>query len=101
MQQRQLPHDHAAPVVSAKDRALEPERVEQTDQVARQVVDVVVLDPLRALAPTVAALVGGDRAEASGRERGKLVAPGVGELGEAGARHRESSFTRAWLKIRL
>ena len=67
MEQRHHPHDQAAPVVADEDRALDAERVEQADQVAGQVMDVVGGDLGRPLAVAVAALVGREHAEARRR----------------------------------
>ena len=87
MEQRHHPDDEAAPVVADEHGALDVERVEQADQVARQMVDVVGGDVVRTVAVAVAALVGRDRAEPGGDERGHLVAPGVRQLGKAVAEH--------------
>ena len=66
-----------------EDGLLDAERVEQADQIAGQVMDVVGLDLRRPVAVAVAALVGRDGAEAGRGERRHLMAPRVGQLGEA------------------
>ncbi len=67
--------------------------VEQSEQIATQVDDVVVGDLARAVGPAVAPLVGDDHAVASGDERLDLVAPGVRQLGEAMAQQDGEAVT--------
>jgi hypothetical protein len=69
--------------VADEHRALDGERVEQPDQIARQVVDVVGGDVSRSVAAAVAALVWHEDAEAGGHEGRHLEAPGVRELRKA------------------
>ena len=87
MQDRHRPDDEPTPVVSAEDRLLDLEGVEQTGHVAAQVVDVVVGDRLGPIAGAVAPLVRRDGPEARLGQGGELVTPGVGELGEAVTEH--------------
>jgi hypothetical protein len=75
VQDRHRPDHEAAPVVAREDRALDAEHVEQADQVAAQVVDVVGADRLGPVAAAVAALVGRDHPEARGDQCVELVAP--------------------------
>ena len=83
VEDRHRPRHEAAPVVAA----LDAESVEQRDEVAGQMLEVVGLDPLGRIAATVATLVGRDHVEAGTGESGDLVTPGVGELREAMAEH--------------
>ncbi len=90
------PSDHRAPVVAAEDRLLDAEVVEQAEQVAGEVVDVVVLDRLGSIGLAIAPLVGGEHALVAGvGERRDLVAPGVGELGEAVGEHDDGAVLPA------
>ena len=87
MEQRHHPDDEAAPVVADEHGALDVERVEQADEVARQMAHVVRGDVVRTVAVTVAALVGRERAEA-GRRRaresgGARSTPARGSRGRA------------------
>ncbi len=85
VQQWHLPDHEAAPVVTHEHGPLDVERVEQADQVAGQVEDVVVDDGLGPGAAAVAALVGGDGPEPGGGDGRQLVAasrrPGRGSRG--------------------
>ena len=64
MPQRHLPDDDAAPVVADEDRLLDAEMVEQADEVAGQMLDVVGLDGVRPVGRAIAALVRRDHPEA-------------------------------------
>ena len=77
------PRDPGTPVVADHDRALEPEGVEEPEDVPAQVVEVVVGDCVGAGGAAVATLIGRDRSEPAGGEGRKLVPPRVGELREA------------------
>lgn len=87
VEDRHRPRREAAPVVAGEHGALDAESVEQRDEVAGQMLEVVGLDPLGRVAATVATLVGRDHVEAGTGESGDLVAPGVDELREAMAEH--------------
>ncbi len=78
----QGPGDDRPPVVADHDGLLDALGVEDGEQVAGEVLDVVVLDGLWSTAPAVAPLVGGEHPVAGRGEGGDLVAPRVGELGE-------------------
>jgi len=72
---RHAPSNEAAPVVADDDRLLDLERIEQTDEVAGEIVDVVLLDRFGARGLAVAALIGGDGVKAGGGERRHLITP--------------------------
>jgi hypothetical protein len=73
--------------VADEDPPLLAEVVEDRDQVAGEVVDVVGLDVVGPARPAVAALVEGNGPVAGGGQGGDLVAPGVGEIREAVDQH--------------
>ena len=58
MPQRHLPDNKAAPVVADEDRLVDLQMVEQADQIAGQVLDVVGLDRFGPIGRAIAALVG-------------------------------------------
>ncbi|MGY2934351.1 hypothetical protein ACVWZ6_003953 [Bradyrhizobium sp. GM6.1] len=82
-----LPDDKTAPVMADEDRLIDLKMVEQADQIAGQVLDVVVLDRLWPVGRAVAALVRRDHADAGLAQRLDLVAPGKCEFGPAMAQH--------------
>ena len=86
-QQRELPHDHRAPVVADEHRAFLADVVEEAEQVVREVLDVVVLDRVGTRRSAVPALIGCEHAVSGRRERGDLVAPRVRQLGEPVREH--------------
>ena len=53
-----MPRDRRAPVVTGDDRLLGTQGVEQTDHVANQMKERVLVDRLGAIGPAVAAHVG-------------------------------------------
>ena len=67
MEERHLPGDDAAPVVADEDGALQAERVEESDEIASEMVDVVVLGRRRRIGLAIAPLVGRDRPVAGRR----------------------------------
>ena len=75
MPQGHLPDDKTAPVVADENRLLDLEMVEQTDEIAGQVLDVVGFDRLGSLGSAIATLVRRDHANAGLAERLELVAP--------------------------
>ena len=77
VQQRELPHDHRAPVVADEHCLLVADVVEQPEHVAGQVDDVVRVDRLGSDRRAVAALVGSQHAVARLGQRRNLVAPRV------------------------
>ena len=87
MPQRHLPDDEAAPVVADEDRLVDLEMVEQADQIAGEVLDVVGLDRLGPVGRAIAALIGRDHADAGLAQRLDLVAPGKRDLRPAVAEH--------------
>ncbi len=97
MHQRHVPHHHAAPVMAAKHRVLQPQRVEHAGEIAGQMLHVVVGHCRRPRGSPIAALVRRDGAEAGGRQRRQLVAPGIGELGETVAQHDRHAVLRPGL----
>jgi hypothetical protein len=82
VQQGQLPHDDRAPVVPDEDGLVDAELVEDADEVAGEVEDVVGLDRLRAARAAVAPLVRREDPVAGSGQRRDLAPPRVGELGE-------------------
>ena len=88
------PRHEPAPVVPDEDGPRDPERVEQPHEVPGELLHAVRLDRLRRVAAAVAALVGRDRAEAGGGQRGELVAPRVRQLGKAMAEHHRGPLAR-------
>src|SRR3954469_3550573 len=75
MPQRHLPDDKAAPVVADENRLVDLEMIEQADEIAGQVLDVVSLDRFGTVGRTKAALIGRDRANAGLAQHLELVAP--------------------------
>ena len=93
-QQRRLPDDDTAPVMADDRRLLDPERVEQSGEIADEVVDGVRLDRLRRVGLAVAALIRGDGAKAGLRQRPQLVAPRIPDLRKSMAQHHRESRCR-------
>ena len=87
MEHGHRPGHEAAPVVPGEDGALEAQGIEQRDQIAGEVLEIVGLHGRGRVAAAVAALVGRDHPEAGGGQGRDLAAPRVGELGEAVAQH--------------
>src|SRR4051794_9110067 len=87
MPQWHLPDDKTAPVVANENCLLDVEMVEQTDEIAGQVLDIVSFDGLRPLGGTVATLVRRDHANAGIAERLELVAPRKRDLRPAMAKN--------------
>jgi hypothetical protein len=85
--QRHLPDDEAAPIVTDKNSLLDPEMIEQFDEIAGELFDVVGLHRLRSVGLAVAALVGRNHAQARLAEGLDLMTPGIGDLGPAVAEH--------------
>ncbi len=67
MAQRHLPDDKAAPVVADEDRLVDLEMIEQADEIAGQVLDVVGFDGFGPVGRAVAALIRRDHPNAGGR----------------------------------
>jgi hypothetical protein len=82
-EQRHLPGDDAAPVVSDHDRLLDAERVEQAGEIADQMVNRVCVHRLRSVGVAIAALVRRNGVKSGLRQRPQLMPPRVPELGEA------------------
>jgi hypothetical protein len=80
MPQRHLPDDEAAPIVTDKDRFADLEMIEQTDEVAGQVLNVVVFDRLGPVGRAIAALVRRDHPDAGLAQGLDLVTPGKRDL---------------------
>ena len=97
VQQRGVPHHHRAPVVADEHGLLGADVVEQTDEVAGQGVDVVVLDGVGAAGAAVPPLVWGQHAVAGLREHRNLMSPGVGKFGESVGQHEHGRFAFACL----
>jgi hypothetical protein len=66
--------------VPDNDRRILAERIKHTDGVGRHVQHAVGLDPFGRVGTAVAAKVRRNGMVSSGRERGKLMAPGVPQL---------------------
>ena len=64
MPQRHLPDDEAAPVVADEDRLVDLEMIEQADEIAGQMLDVIGLDRLRPVGRAIAALIRRDHPDA-------------------------------------
>ena len=64
MPQRHLPDDEAAPVVADEDRLVDLQMIEQADEIAGQMLDVVGLDRLGPVGRAIAALVRRDHPDA-------------------------------------
>ena len=80
MPQRHLPDDKAAPVVADEDRLVDLEMIEQADEIAGQVLDVVGLDRLGPVGRAIAALIRRNHPNAGLAQRLDLVAPGKRDL---------------------
>ena len=80
---REDPRELAAPVVADQVEALRAERAGDRERVGDEELDPVRVDPARARARRVAALVRRAGAVARGGERAQLRAPGVPRLREA------------------
>ena len=96
-QQRRIPCHRCAPIVAGDHRRLDAEAVDQPDDIADEVQDVVRLDRGGRVGLPVAALVGRDDAKACRRERGNLMPPRVPRLGPSVAQHDQR--TRALLDV--
>ena len=70
-----LPDDKTAPVVTDEDRLVDVQVIEQPDQIARQVNEIVVLDIIRPIARAVATLIRRDDANAHLTQRLDLMPP--------------------------
>ena len=75
MPQRHLPDDEAAPVVADEDRLVDLEMVEQTDEIAGQVLDIVGFDRLGPVGRTIATLIRRNHPNAGLRQRLDLMPP--------------------------
>ncbi len=64
MPQRHLPDDKAAPVVADENRLVDLKMIEQADEIAGQMLDVVGLDRLGPVGRAIAALVRRDHPDA-------------------------------------
>ena len=80
MAQRHLPDNETAPVVADEDRLVDLEMVEQSDEVAGQVLHVVVLDRLGPVGRAIAALIRRDHPDAGLAQGLDLVTPGKRDL---------------------
>ena len=77
VQQHAVPRDDRPPVVPDDNGGLLPERVDQTDDVGREVLDVVVAHRRRLVGLAEAAHVRRDGVKAGGRQGRELVPPRV------------------------
>src|SRR3981189_3239828 len=73
--QRHLPDDKAAPVVADENRLVDLEMIEQADQIAGQVFDVIGFDWLGPVGRAIAALIGRNHPDAGFAPRLALVTP--------------------------
>src|SRR5581483_1342214 len=73
MPQRHLPDDEATPVVADEDRLADLEMIEQADEIAGEMLEIVILDRFGAIGRAIAALVRRDHANAGLRQRLDLV----------------------------
>jgi beta-galactosidase len=90
-QQRRMPRNGRAPVVSDDDRFADIERIEHADHIADQMQHRVLLDLVRAIGAPIAAHIDGDRAKAFLGQHRNLMAPRVPALGKAVAeQHRRA-----------
>ena len=64
MPQRHLPDDEAAPVVADEDRLLDLQMIEQADEIAGQMLDVIGFDRFRPVGRAITALVRRDHPDA-------------------------------------
>src|SRR6516162_3306198 len=85
--ERHPPDDKAAPVVADENRLVDPEMIEQADEVKGQMLEVVGLDRLGAVGRAITALVRRDHPDARFAQRLDLVTPGEGELRPAVAQY--------------
>ncbi len=90
-----LPGDRRTPVVTDKMRVGQAERVEQSDDVGYQVLDLVGIHPFGACAGGVTALIRCDYAVARCGEQWCDLAPGCGALREAMQRYQRNAVVRA------
>jgi hypothetical protein len=73
--------------VADEDRLVDPEVIDQANEIAGQLLDVVGLDRLGPVGRAITALIRRNHADAGVTQRLDLVAPGKGKLGPAVAKH--------------
>src|SRR5690606_8300790 len=88
------PCDRRAPVVSDDDGPLPTSGIDQTHDVARELVERISADAARLLARIVPALIGSDDSISRRSQRSDLLAPAVPELGESVQQDHERSVVR-------
>ncbi len=96
--QRHLPDDKTAPVVADENRLVDLEMVEQADEIAGQMLDVVGFDGFGPVGRAIAALIRRNHPNAGGSQRLDLVAPRKRDLRPAVA---ENDRRRVGFRSRL
>jgi hypothetical protein len=77
-----MPGDRRAPIVTCDYRFIGAERIQQANNVARQMKQGVLFNGVGPVGLAVAAHIGCDGVKASFRERLQLMAPGIPRFGE-------------------
>ena len=93
MEEKAVPRHQRAPVVADDHRRLLAERIDDSDHIRREVLDVVGIDLARLVALAVAAQIRGDRVIARLRERRQLVPPRIPGLGKAVEQEHQRSLS--------
>src|SRR5262245_18795016 len=83
VQKRRMPGDRRAPIVTDDDELLVAKRIRQSDDIIRQLDDVVGFDLRGAVTAAVAALVRRDDLEPGFNQRVNLMSPEAPALREA------------------
>src|ERR1700689_4990752 len=96
-----MPRDGRAPVVTGDHSGICAERVQQTDHIAYQVKQRVLLDGLGAIGLAVAAHIWRDDPKASFRERLKLVPPGIPRFRESMAQQHSGPEPHSAMCMRI
>ena len=75
MAQRHLPDHEPAPVVADEDCLIDVQVIQQPDQIAGEMIEIVILDLLGSVGRAIAALIRRDDADARLTHRLDLVPP--------------------------
>src|SRR5215469_16230441 len=88
MSKRHLPGDKSTPVVTDENGLVDGKMIEQSGEIAGQVLEIVIFDRLGPVGRAIAALVRRDRPNAGLAQRLDLVAPGKRDLRPAVAENK-------------
>jgi hypothetical protein len=83
MAHRHLPDDEAAPIVADENRSLDPQMVEQRNEIAGEMIEVVIVDRRWPRGVAIAALIRCDHADAGLAQCPDLMSPRERQLGPA------------------